>query len=223
MQFKKKQTFALLRLLTLHDTIKPLLMLKSISYIFHPIIMPLIAVIFYFTKTPRFMEAEIITSKLISLIILTIILPIIIYIFLKISGNAKSINLSTTKERVYPLFINCIILIIILKRVVPPTQTIELYFFFLAILISNITCLFLAIYNFKASLHMVGVTGVLMFFIALSIHFSININGTLILMFIITGAVATSRLHLIAHTNIELAMGTFIGIFPQLILIKYWL
>ena len=38
-----------------------------------------------------------------------------------------------------------------------------------------------------------------MFFIALSIHFSININGTLALLAIIIGTVATSRLHLKAH------------------------
>ncbi|GAA3563972.1 hypothetical protein GCM10022395_13170 [Snuella lapsa] len=70
---------------------------------------------------------------------------------------------------------------------------------------------------------MIAVSGLFMFFIALSIHFSININGTLALMSIITGAVATSRLHVKAHSYLELILGCFIGMFPQLILVNYWL
>ena len=70
---------------------------------------------------------------------------------------------------------------------------------------------------------MVASGGIFMFFIALSIHFNININFTIALFTIIIGAIATSRLHLKAHTNIELLIGFFIGLFPQLILLNYWL
>jgi hypothetical protein len=57
----------------------------------------------------------------------------------------------------------------------------------------------------------------------LSIHFHININATIAIFFIIIGAIATSRLHLKAHTNIELIIGFFVGFIPQLILVNYWL
>ena len=70
---------------------------------------------------------------------------------------------------------------------------------------------------------MIAAAGVLQFFIALSIHFNININATIAVFFIIIGAIATSRLHLNAHTNIELIIGFFIGLIPQLILVNYWL
>jgi hypothetical protein len=70
---------------------------------------------------------------------------------------------------------------------------------------------------------MIGISGVFMFFVVLSIHFSININGTLALMAIIIGAIATSRLHVKAHTYLELIMGFFVGMVPQLILVSYWL
>ena len=55
------------------------------------------------------------------------------------------------------------------------------------------------------------------------IHFKININGTIALMCIILGAIASSRLHLKAHSSIELIIGFFIGLIPQLILLNYWL
>ncbi|WP_339894563.1 hypothetical protein [uncultured Algibacter sp.] len=198
-------------------------LLKSISYIFHPLIMPLLGVIFYFSKSPRFIPIEIIQAKLVSLFILTVILPILLYLLLKTVGIVHTINLETTKERIYPLILNGIVILIVLQRILTPTQAIELYFFFVGILISNMTCLLLAIMKFKASIHMIAISGVFMFFVALSIHFSININGTLALTAIIVGAIATSRLHLKAHTYIELIIGVFIGFMPQLILVNYWL
>ncbi|MDD7888270.1 hypothetical protein [Flavivirga sp. 57AJ16] len=197
--------------------------LKSISYIFHPLFMPILGVIFYFYKSPRFVPEEIIKAKLVSLFILTIILPILLYFLLKTLGKVKSVYLETTNERIMPLLLNCFVIIIVLQRILTPSQIIELYFFFVGMLISNMTCLILALFKFKASIHMIAVSGLFMFLVILSIHFSININGTLALMAIIIGAVATSRLHLKAHTHKELIMGLFIGVIPQLILVNYWL
>ena len=198
-------------------------LLKSISYIFHPLLMPILGVIFYFSKSPRFIPIDIITAKLVSLFILTIILPILLFFLLKTLGRVKSINLENTNERVLPLVLNCLVIILVLQRILTPTQRRELYYFFLGILISTMTCLILAIAKFKASIHMIAIAGVFMFFIALSIHFSININGTLSLMIIIIGAIATSRLHMEAHTYKELIMGFFVGLIPQLILVPHWL
>lgn len=197
--------------------------LKSISYIFHPLFMPLLGVLFYFYKSPRFLPEEVMHAKIISISILTIILPILIYYLLKTLGKVETIYLRTTQERIYPLALNCIIILIVLIRILSQAQIIELYFFFVGILISTMACLLLAFFKFKASIHMISVSGLFMFFIALSIHFSINIVGTLALMSIVIGAVATSRLHTKAHNYKELILGFFVGIMPQLILVSYWL
>jgi len=197
--------------------------LKSISAIFHPIIMPIAGVIFYFAKTPRFIDNQVIWAKLTSLTILTIILPILSYFLLKTLGYVNSIDLKSTKERIIPLILNAIVVILVTQRILRPDPYIELYYFFIGILISTLACLILTFFKFKASIHMIAISGVFMFFIALSIHFSININGTLALMSIISGAIATSRLHLKAHTYPELIMGVVVGVFPQLILVTNWL
>ena len=198
-------------------------LLKSISYIFHPLVMPLFAIWFYFEISPRFVPEDIVQAKLISMFILAILLPILTYFLLKTLGKVNSIHLETSKERIYPLMLYCIIIIIVLQRIITPSQVIEVYFFLIGLLISNMTCLLMAIMNFKISLHMMAACGVFMFFVALSIHFSININGTLSLMAIMIGAIATSRLHLKAHNVKELIIGTFIGMIPQLVLVNYWL
>lgn len=191
--------------------------------IFHPLIMPIAGVIFYFAKTPRFIDKEVIWAKLISLSILTVILPILLYFLLKTIGKVNSIYLRSTKERIIPLLLNSAVVLLVIQRILRPDPYIELYYFFVGILFSTLACLILAIFKFKASIHMIAISGVFMFFIALSIHFSININGTLAIMSIIIGAVATSRLHLKAHTYPELIMGVFVGVFPQLILVTKWL
>ncbi|MGC1632880.1 MAG: hypothetical protein WA749_12290 [Gelidibacter sp.] len=198
-------------------------LLKSISYIFHPLLSPLLGVIFYFSKTPRFIPEPVIRAKIFSITILTVILPILIYFLLKTIKQVNSLELKTSKERIIPLILNVLILILILERVLPYEEIPELYYFYLGILFSSLACLFLAFLKFKASIHMIGSAGFFMFAVALSIHFKININGTIALMCIIIGAIATSRLHLKAHTYAELVMGIFIGLTPQLVLLNYWL
>ncbi len=196
---------------------------RAISFIFHPLLMPLVGVIFYFSKAPRYIPSPIIKAKILSLFILTVLLPIILYFLLKTTKQVNSIYLENVKQRIIPLLLNCFIAILILIKVLPPNEFVELYFFFVGILLSTITCLVLAILSFKASIHMIATGGVLMFFIALSIHFSINLSGSIGLMFIITGAVASSRLYLKAHDKNEIIIGLLIGIIPQLILLNYWL
>ncbi len=181
--------------------------LKSVSFIFHPLIMPLLGVLFYFSKTPRYIPEPIMKAKIFSVIILTIILPILLFFLLKTINKVDTIYLKSTKERLIPLLINAIIITLILFRVMTPNEILELFYFFLGILISTIACFSLAIFKIKASIHMIAASGFFMFAVAVGIHYKININGTIALMMIILGAIATSRLHLKAHTNTELLIG----------------
>ncbi len=197
--------------------------LKSISFVFHPLIMPLLGVLFYFSKTPRFIPEPVMKAKIFSIVILTIILPILLFFLLRTINKVDSIYLKSTRERLIPLFINCVIITLILLRVLASNEIVELYYFFLGILCSTMACLILAVFKIKASIHMIAASGFFMFAVLLGIHYQININGTIALMMIILGAIATSRLHLKAHTNQELIIGLFTGLFPQLILLNYWL
>lgn len=185
--------------------------------------MPFIGAVFYFSKAPRYIPMPFIKAKLFALALFTIILPILLYYLLKTTNKVFSIHLDSTKERIIPLFLNVIIVVLITQRIITANEMVELYYFFVGVLFSTLACLFLAILKFKASIHMIAAGGIFMFFIALSIHFSINIIGTIALFSIIIGAIATSRLHMNAHSNIELIVGFFIGLIPQLILLNYWL
>ena len=198
-------------------------LLKSISFVFHPLIMPLLGVMFYFHKTPRYIPKPIQNAKIFSIVILTIILPILLFFLLKTINKVDSIYLKSTKERLIPLLINCVITTLILIRVLTPNEIVELYYFFLGILCSTLACFIMAVFKVKASIHMIASSGFFMFAVAVGLNYKININGTIALMMIIIGAIATSRLHLKAHTNQELIIGLITGLFPQILFMKYWL
>jgi hypothetical protein len=196
---------------------------KSISFIFHPLLVPFLGVLFYFFKSPRFIPEATVEAKLFSIGILTIILPILLFYLLKTINKINSFYLETTEERIWPLILNCAIILLILKRVLTQNEIPELYYFFIGILCSNFACLILALLKFKASIHMIASAGLFMFIIAIGIHFKINMNSYIAIMCIIIGAVGTSRLELKAHSGIELLIGFFIGLIPQLIVLNYWL
>lgn len=196
---------------------------NSISFIFHPLLMPFIGVLFYFFKSPRFIPEATVEAKLFSIGILTIILPILLFYLLKTINKINSFYLETTEERIWPLILNCAIILLILKRVLTQNEIPELYYFFIGILCSNFACLILALLKFKASIHMIASAGLFMFIIAIGIHFKINMNSYIAIMCIIIGAIGTSRLELKAHSGIELLIGFFIGLIPQLIVLNYWL
>ena len=197
--------------------------LQSASFIFHPLLMPLISVGLYFKLTPKFIEPEIIIIKTYSIIIITILIPLISFFLLKNSGLVKSINLKEVKERKYPLMIQIILIFIIITRVFTKYHHPELYYFFIAAAVSSIAALILVIVNFKVSLHQIGIAGVTMFLIALSIHFTENYLFEISLFFLINGWVASSRLETKSHSISELFIGFVLGVFPQFIILNYWL
>ena len=197
--------------------------LQSASFIFHPLLMPLISVGLYFKLTPKFIEPEIIIIKTYAIIIITILIPLISFFLLKNSGLVKSINLKEVKERKYPLMIQIILIFIIITRVFTKYHHPELYYFFFAAAVSSLAALILVIVNFKVSLHQMGIAGVTMFLIALSIRFTENYLFEISLFFLINGWVASSRLETKSHSISELIIGFIVGVFPQFIMLNYWL
>lgn len=185
--------------------------------------MPMLGVVLFFYTSPRYIPLPIIKGKISAVFLLTILFPIFIFYFLKASKYVKTIYLQSTKERIVPLIINCGVLVYITLTIFPINEYKELHFFFVAILFSTLSCLILAILKFKASIHMIASGGILMFLIAISIHYSINLNALITISFVLVGAIASSRLHLKAHNYSELVIGFFIGLIPQLILVKFWL
>ena len=194
-----------------------------ISYIFHPLFVPLAGTVAYFLVTPKYTPLELQGGNILPVFILTIIIPIISFFILKNLGLVDSVFLMTNKERIYPLLISIALFIMIIIKVIPENYTIELYYFFVGLLSATIASLLLLLFNFKNSLHMVGMGSILMYLINLSIHFEINIILAISAFTIFTGLVATARLYLDAHSRAEVLIGILVGLCSQLFTVKFWL
>lgn len=197
--------------------------LRSASYIFHPLLMPLFGALLYYHFTPRYFEPELIRAKSYALIILTFLIPLITFYLLKNLGLVTDIKLTEVKERKFPLMIQTLLLLIVIKMIFSSYQNPEMYYFFVGVLFSTIAALLLVVLSFKVSLHQMGVAGITMFVIVLSVHFNMNYLFEIACLFIINGWVASSRLQAKSHTIPELAVGFLIGFTPQLIMLNYWL
>ncbi len=197
--------------------------LKLGSILFHPLLMPLIGTALYFSITPRFIEREMVTANLFALAIITVIIPIVVFFLLKNLGLVETIYLRKVKERKFPLIIQCILLLLILKIVFDPYDSPELYFFFAGILFSAFAGLIMVLFKIKVSLHQMGVAGVLMFLVGLSAHFKINLLVPISFFLFVNGWVASARLEAKAHSYPDLWLGMALGALPQLILFNMWL
>ncbi len=194
-----------------------------ISYMLHPLFIPIGGTIAYFLITPKYTPFELQSANILPIFILTVVIPIVTFFILKNIGLVNSVFLETATERKYPLYIHISILLLILYKVIPSNYISELYFYFTGLLCAAMACLLLLFFNFKISLHLVGVSGLLMYLINLSIHFEINLIIAISGFVLLTGGVATARLYLKAHTKIELIMGLFIGLLSQLLTVRFWL
>jgi len=194
-----------------------------ISYLLHPLFIPIGGTIAYFLITPKYTPLEIQSASILPIFVLTVIIPVVAFLILKNLGLVQTISLDTVKERKYPLYIHASILLLILYNVIPNNYVSELYFYFTGLLGATLACILLLTFNFKTSLHTVGVSGLLMYLINLSIHFEINLIMAISVFILFTGSIITARLYLKAHTITELIIGLFIGLLSQLLTVRFWL
>ena len=199
------------------------LFLQIVSYIFHPLYAPIAGTVAYFMITPKYSPLELQGGNILPIFILTVIIPILSFFILRNIGVVQNMSLTRTKERLLPMLIYLILLLMILYKVIPNNYTIEIYFYFVGLVLANLSCFLLVLLNYKASLHMLGMGSFLMFLVNLSIHFEINITLALSFFVLASGLVATSRLYLRAHSRMEVVMGFFLGAMSQLLTVSFWL
>lgn len=198
-------------------------LLKGVSYIFHPLFIPMGGTISYFFITPKFSSLQLQSGNVLPIFILTVIIPIILFLILRNLGLISSIFAPKLEERKYPLYLSMIIHFMILYKVIPLNYINELYYFFVGLLIASFTTLLLLFARIKASVHLLGMGSILVYLVGLSIHFEINITFAIAIFTFMTGLVATSRLFMRAHSKIELVIGFLVGCCSQLFVFKYWL
>ena len=197
--------------------------LPSLSYIFHPLFIPAMATLFYlFFNSASFISQEKIYVFL-QVVIVTILIPVVVFLLLRATGNVDTIMIAKISQRKIPLIIHSFLIILLVRKSITLERYPELHFFFLGGLMSTLLALILLFGNIKASLHMIAISSLTIFIIGLSMHLGIQSPFTIVLLILLNGFVASSRLEMKAHTNKELIIGFVLGVIPQLLLLFLWL
>lgn len=197
--------------------------LPIFSYVFHPIFIPVYAALFYFFLNDSYFTNLEKYFAVFQIVIITIVLPILSFFVLRTAGQVDSVMISELAQRKIPLIIQCFLTILLVQKSITLDHFPEFYFFFLAGLLSTIVALALLFFKIKASLHLVAISALTIFVISLSIHNQTRNLYLIAFLVLMNGVVASSRLEMKAHTPKELVIGFLLGVFPQLLLLRFWL
>ncbi len=190
------------------------------SYLFHPVVVPVLIVWFMLYRHPYFFAGFSPTDKLKVLIqafVMFTFFPVVTVLLLKALKFISNFHLQTQKDRIIPL-VGCGIWyfwIWYVWRNLPdyPVEAVQLA---LAIWISASLSLLVNIVH-KVSLHCIA-TGVLCcFFFLLALTQSLPMGTYLSVALLLTGIVASSRLIVSDHSPSEIYTGLATGIISMLI------
>lgn len=192
-----------------------------ISVIFHPLFIPAIVTWYLVFLQPGLFTGYSAHEKKMVLIRVgynTIFFPALTVLLLKAIGFLKNIYLKTQRERIIPYIATNIFYFwtyLVLKNQ-EGTPTI-LTSFVLGIFLASSLALIANIY-FKISMHGLGIgafSGIMLLLIFTGFPYAIFLPAMIV--FILTGVVATSRLIVSNHSPFEIYTGILIGILSQLI------
>lgn len=181
------------------------------------------AALFYLFYNYAYFETKEKYFILFQIIIITILLPILIFFLLKSMGKVDSIMVAEVSQRKMPLILQCFLIVLLVRQSITLEQYPELHFFFLGALLSILFALLLLFANIKASLHLMAISGLTVFVIGLGWHLLIQNTYTVAFLILMNGFVASSRLEMNAHTPKELIIGFLLGTIPQILFALLWL
>ena len=187
---------------------------KIISYLFHPLFMPLFGVILIFNigegsffLVPAF--TKITTYELV--FFSTLFLPILCLYILKKTNQIKNFELETSEERRLPYFVTAVFFALgyaCLKLLFP--QSFAVIQFMLG---ATISLLFVMLINleFKISAHATAIGGLIGFFAGTGIKTHTDLHILITALFFISGCIGYARLRLKAHQPAEVYVGFLLG------------
>jgi len=202
-------------------------MAQVISYIFHPLFLPLVVTYLCVTAMPEQFVYFKEISRVFSFDILyirvfanTLLFPLLVVVLGRALGFVSSIYLKSQQDRIIPYVASIIFYFwtfYTFKREgeTPPFMNAFFLGIFIAVILSLVANNFV-----KISMHTVGWGGMIGFFIMLMFGMDMNVALPLAIIFVISGLVATARMILNAHTTGEIYIGFIVGIISQML--GYW-
>lgn len=201
---------------------------QAISYIFHPVFVPLIAMYIFFnsgsyhTNNPNSDELFRFMYQFAGL--LTVVMPVISLVILVRNNFVSSFSLPKQEERTGPFLITAFyyaLFYFLLKKLPPSVISWEFFSMqFGAILVLVVVTIINL--KMKISIHAAGYAGLVGIYMGLVGNDVIILNHTVMTaLIILVGVIGTARLSLRAHSQSEIYIGALVGFLCEFLVIKY--
>ena len=199
------------------------LLAKVISYVFHPLFIPVYISWFLVSQQPHLFASFTPAEKVITIIRFAVFytfFPLVTVLLARGLGFLDSIFLRTQKERIIP-YIACGVYYFFMWYVLrnQPQFTREVVILSMAIWIASSLGLIANIYM-KISMHAMSVGLMATFILLLAIGRGSGFGLYVSVALLITGVVCTARFMVSDHTQKEVYVGLLVGVLSQLI--SYW-
>ena len=199
------------------------LLAKVISYVFHPLFIPVYISWFLVSQQPHLFASFTPAEKVITIIRFAVFytfFPLVTVLLARGLGFLDSIYLRTQKERIIP-YIACGVYYFFMWYVLrnQPQFTREVVILSMAIWIASSLGLIANIYM-KVSMHAMSVGVMATFILLLAAGRGSGFGLFVSVALLITGLVCTARFIVSDHTQKEVYIGLLVGVLSQLI--AYW-
>ena len=187
-------------------------MSKLISYLLHPVLIPLIGVFLILNSGAYISVIDIRIARILYLIVatFTLLLPLALISLFLFSGFIHSVNMDDRKQRIIPYFITFILFYTayFLVKKLPVSSFISSFLFASAM---TLLIIIIITYFWKISTHMAGMGGLAGLMLCLSYVFNTDTMYFLVIVFFISGLLASARLRLNKHNPVEIYAGFILG------------
>lgn len=187
---------------------------RTLSFVLHPMLMPMYILFFVFSGNSLFALYTPWGAKLYCYLVTVFSLLVMPLLSLPVFRHFHLINsyeLEEKQERVYPIMVAVVFAFLgvwLLGRVAY-TDIVQQLYLVLIILLSVFSVITL---RWKISMHMTAMGGVCGFLFSLGMKYPGDVRGSLILMILLAGLLASSRLYLKKHTPLQVYLGFLFGL-----------
>ena len=187
---------------------------KILSYLFHPLLMTTWFTLLLLYTNP-FSFAGLSSGIVIAVIFInTFMFPAISILLMRKLGFIEDLEMPDHKQRIIPLVASIIFYVWAYLATRKINFPYLMGVFMMGVLVSLFASFVINVF-YKVSLHMVGVSGALTAIMLLVFVSPSDLSYYFLAMILLTGAVASARLYLGAHTIKEVYVGFLVGMFGQ--------
>jgi hypothetical protein len=186
---------------------------KIISYLFHPIFLPVYCLLLLFSirSSANFdfmLKAQLLLLAFVA--VTTIMFPLLMIFLMKWQGFIKNYEMDSRQDRLLPYLITAIFYFLVFNMF----RQMHLHSIYISYMLGASTILVLIVLiniRWKISTHMAGIGGVFGMVLGISVALSYDLQFMLIVVIALAGIVGLARLKLDAHKPIEIYTGFLLG------------